>query len=139
MTSAGSAAVAKLMRRVLKFALLALAVTPLLAGLVGAVAGSAAGWGSGLGLALPAAFFGATALVAWLTAPKSPTAMAGIVLGSWLVKIVVIIAVLFWLRGQDFYDRGWFLGAFGFGVVALLAAEFLTLQRARIPYFESEA
>ena len=136
MASAGSAAVANPMRRVLLFALLALVAAPIIGLLAGALAGPAAGWGSGIGLSLPAAFFGATALVAWLTAPKSPTAMAGIVLGSWLVKVVVIIGVLFWLKGQDFYDRGWFLGAFGVGVVAMLAAEFLIVQRARTPYVD---
>lgn len=131
-----SSASAAPMRRVLWFALAAMLIAPVVGVLLSFVVEAAAGWGVGIGLALPAAFFGATALVAWLTAPKSPTTMAAIVLGSWLVKIVVILAVLFWLRDQEFYDRSWFLGAFGIGVVAMLMAELLIVKRAQVPYVE---
>lgn len=111
------------MSKALRPLILLLLATPLLGWGIGLAAGGPAGWSVAIGLALPILFFGVTAFLAWLTSASTPTAMATVVLGSWLAKIVVLIAFLAWLRGQDFYSTPVLFGTLAVGTFALLLLE----------------
>lgn len=91
-------------------------------------------WGALLGLAVPAIFLSITAVVAVLTARLPATTMGAIVLGSWLVKIVFLLAILVGLRGATFYSTGVFFVAFLAGLVAYLAVETISVLRTRQAY-----
>jgi hypothetical protein len=97
-----------------------------LTGLVGA--------GTGVGVA---AVSGLTTQVAMLVGHrKSSTAFAGIVLGSWAVKMLVIIVALLLLQGIDDFNRPLFAAAAFTGVILTLVIDVWVLHRARVPYVE---
>ncbi len=130
-------AVAVPMRRVLYVGSLAfLAAIPVAGGLGWLIAGRAGLWGGLLGIALPVVFFAITVVVALATARTPPSTLGIAVLGSWVVKIVVMLAVLVALRGQRFYDRGVLFGVALAGTVGFLLLEVIIVNRSRVPYVE---
>ncbi|MHA2788727.1 hypothetical protein ACXZ66_06210 [Corynebacterium sp. S7] len=62
-------------------------------------------WGVLIGAAIGGGFVLFTALSVLVTANTSASTTLAVVLGGWLVKIVVLILVLAWLRTMDFYDQ----------------------------------
>jgi hypothetical protein len=125
------------MRRTLRFAAVGALVLLMVAVPVGwAIAGTAGIWGAVLGVTVPVLFLGITAAVALLTARLAPSMLGLAVLGSWLLKIVVLLAVLIALDGRDFYARGVFFVAFLLGTAGFLVVEALVVTRTRVPYVE---
>ncbi|WP_082121262.1 hypothetical protein [Corynebacterium uterequi] len=61
-------------------------------------------WGVVIGAAIGGSFVLTTALSVRLTAHSTPANTMAVVLGSWLLKIVVLIVVLVILRPLAFYD-----------------------------------
>lgn len=57
----------------------------------------------------------------------------GIVLGAWLVKFVVFIAMIFLLRDQPWLDEKVLLISLIVGMVVSLVVDVRTILRARIP------
>jgi hypothetical protein len=94
------------------------------AGVVGAV----------LGVGIPLVFFGVTVLTALLTARWSPGAMGAVVLGSWVVKMAALIAVLAWIDGWDGWSRPVFFVSFAITVPAWLGMEAWVVVKTRQPY-----
>lgn len=99
-------------------------------------AGTEGVWGGLLGILLPSAFLLVTAVVALLTARSPVTVLGPAVLGSWLVKVVVLIAVLAAIRDRTFYDREVFFVVFAVTVVLVLMFEALAVVRTRVTYVE---
>ncbi len=93
-------------------------------------------WGAILASLLAGSFFAVTGAVAALTSNLDVQYLGFAVLGSWLLKIVVLIAALFWLRGQDFYDRPIFFLTLLLETVVLLVLEAVLVTRAPVPYVE---
>lgn len=124
------------MRRNLWLVIGGLAVSPVLSWLVGVGLGAPRGWAVLLGLVLPLVFFGITVVTALATATASVGRLGATVLVSWLAKIAVLLAALYWLRGQDFYDRPVFFGVFLIATTAVLLAEAVVVKRARVPYVD---
>lgn len=93
-------------------------------------------WGALLASILAGSFFAVTAAVAALTADLDVQYLGFAVLGSWLLKIVVLLGALFWLRGQDFYDRPIFFITLLLETVVLLVLEAVLVTRAPVPYVE---
>ncbi|HEY8372387.1 MAG TPA: hypothetical protein VIL00_06550 [Pseudonocardiaceae bacterium] len=125
------------MRSVLRLAGLALAVgTPvaLLAGWL--VAGAAGLWGALLGVAVAAVFLLVTVVVMIVTSNSSPNVTAAALLGSWLLKVVLMMGALWVLRGMTFYHRTVFGVVAIVAMVVLLAAETRAVLAARTPYVE---
>jgi hypothetical protein len=85
---------------------------------------------------LAGSFFAITGLVAALTGNLELQYLGFAVLGSWLLKIVVLLVALFWLRGQDFYDRPIFFVTLLLETVVLLVLEAVLVTRAPVPYVE---
>ena len=102
------------------------------------VAGMPGLWGALLGIAIPVAFFSITVIVALITVRVRPEVFGAAILGSWLIKIVVLIAVLAVLSRADFFDRGIFFAAFVVGTVGYLVTEAIIVVRTRVPYIEPE-
>lgn len=100
------------------------------------VAGSEGLWGAGLGIAIPVAFYSITVIVAVITVRVRPEVFGAAILGSWVVKIAVLIGVLAALSNADFYSRGAFFIAFVVGTVGYLIAEAIIVVRTRVPYLE---
>lgn len=112
-------------------------VALLLAGAVGWLIDSSAGlWGGVLGIAIPVGFFSVTVVVALLTLRVRPEVFGAAILGSWVLKLILLIAVLAVLADADFYNRAIFFGAFLVGTIGYLVAEALIVTRTRVPYVE---
>lgn len=100
------------------------------------VSGESGVWGALLASVLAGSFFAVTGIVAALTANLDVQYLGFAVLGSWLLKIVVLLGALFWLRGQDFYDRPIFFITLLLETVVLLVLEAVLVTRAPVPYVE---
>lgn len=93
-------------------------------------------WGAGIGLGLAVLFSGVTIGAMIVTTRMSPQASLGIILGSWFVKMLIIIIALSVLASHDFYDRYVLVAVLVLGVVASGWADFKAVQNARIPNIE---
>ena len=100
------------------------------------VSGEPGVWGALLASVLAGSFFAVTGIVAALTANLDVQYLGFAVLGSWLLKIVVLLGALFWLRGQDFYDRPIFFITLLLETIVLLVLEAVLVTRAPVPYVE---
>lgn len=103
------------------------------------LAGSQGLWGALIGAALGGAFILATVLTMYWMRNSSPTTTGAVLLGSWLLKLIVAIAVMAILRDMDFYNKY----ALVFTVVAALfvclAAETMAIMKTNIPYVVPES
>jgi hypothetical protein len=134
-----SEAATALFRRALRDVLVFLAAVTVLGVVVGAIfAGSKGVWGALLGAAVALVFSGTTVWSMWRSSHSSPAAMLGIVAGSWLAKMVVLVVALVALQGQDFYSKPVFLVVVLVGVFGSVALDTINYQRARIPYVEPQ-
>ena len=100
------------------------------------VSGESGVWGALLASVLAGSFFAVTGIVAALTANLDVQYLGFAVLGSWLLKIIVLLGALFWLRGQDFYDRPIFFITLLLETIVLLVLEAVLVTRAPVPYVE---
>ena len=132
-TAAWLKAMHTFLRRFLLAFVIALPVGVLIGWLIG---GSKGAWGVVLGLAVVLCFFGVSLAVALIGARLSPQALGALVLGSYLVKITLLIIILAAVSGFTFYSKA----ALGITVlvstICYLAGETYTLMKARIPYVE---
>lgn len=78
--------------------------------------------------------FGVTAITALKTAGISAEKLGAIVLGSWLLKIIALLGILAWMRGQDFYDRPAFFITLLIATAGLLITEARITLTAKVPY-----
>lgn len=100
------------------------------------LSGKAGVWGALLASLLAGSFFAITGAVAALTANLDLQYLGFAVLGSWLLKIIVLLVALFWLRSQDFYDRPIFFVTLLLETLVLLILEAVLVTRAPVPYVE---
>lgn len=103
-----------------------------------AVDGSAGFWGSALGAIVAGLFFSVTAVIAVTTTKMGPDKLGFVILGSWLLKIVILMGVLAWLRTEDFYSRPFFFAVLVIQTMVLLALEAVILTRAKVPYVDPQ-
>lgn len=119
-------------------AVLALIAIPI-AMLIGYLTNDLSGmYGAGIGFGLAVLFIGITSVVALLTRKLSVQTLGIAVLGSWLLKIVLLIAALVWLRDQDFYHRPSLLVAMLVGLVGYLTIEALITLKTKSVYLETD-
>ncbi len=134
-----SEAATALFRRALRDVLVFLAAVTVIGVVVGfLVAGSEGVWGALLGAGVALVFSGTTVWSMWRSAHSTPAAMLGIVAGSWLAKMIVLVASLVALQGHDFYSKPVFLVVVLVGVLGSVALDTVNYQRARIPYVEPQ-
>jgi phosphoglycerol transferase MdoB-like AlkP superfamily enzyme len=113
--------------------LVSFAITPI-AGLIGWLTNGTSGlYGALLGFAIAVVFTGITTVLALSTKNMSAQKLGVIVLTSWLLKIVLLILFLVWLRGEDFYHRPTLLFSLLIGLaVHLLVESLITLKSKEI-------
>jgi hypothetical protein len=125
------------MTAVLRWGSMGSLIAMVVAALVGwLIDGPAGMWGGILGIAIPVAFYSITVIVAVVTVRLRPELFGAAILGSWIVKIAVLIAVLAVLSRADFFNRGVFFAAFVVGTIGYLVAEAIIVVRTRVPYIE---
>lgn len=135
--TSSSAAADAVFRRALRDMLVLLAVLSVLGvGIGWLVAGSAGVWGALIGVGLALVFSGTTVVSMLRTAHSSPQAMAGVVMGAWLGKVIVVIVVLAVLRDLDFYDRTVLAVVLLAGVLGSAVLDYRAVANGRIPYVE---
>lgn len=122
------------LRQVLVF-LAALAVVSILVGVL--VRGVPGLWGALLGVGVAILFSGTTVWSMWRTADAAPTTTAAVVLGSWTVKIILVIVVLVVLKGRTFYDTGVFVVTLLVGVLGSVVLDYLAVRGSRVPYVDA--
>jgi hypothetical protein len=122
-------------RTALRDMLVLLAVLTVLGvGLGYVLAGIPGVWGAVIGVGLALLFSGTTIVSMLLTARSGPTRMAAVVMGAWLAKVVVLIAVLAILRGEDFYHRGVLAAVLFAGVIGSALLDLRAVRGGRVPY-----
>lgn len=122
-------------RTALRDMLVLLAVLAVLGIGLGALLAQAPGvWGAVIGVGLALVFSGTTIVSMLVTSGKPATTMAAVVMGAWLGKVIVLIAVLALLRGEDFYDRGVLAAVLVLGVVGSAFLDLRAVRGGRVPY-----
>ena len=103
------------------------------------IAGMPGVWGALIGAALAGLFCGGTVLSMQLSVGKGATAMGAVVMGGWLVKIVILIAVLAVLSRQDFYDRWLLMAVVMIGAIGSAVLDYRAVKSGRLPYVQPSA
>ena len=128
-------AIRAVLRRALRDLLVLLAVLVVLGVAVGAlVAGLPGVWGALLGAAIALAFSGTTIWSMLRTVRSGLGQMSALVMGAWLAKVVLLVAVLAVLRSMDFYDARVLVVVLTLGVVGSAFADYRAVQASRTPY-----
>lgn len=96
-------------------------------------------WGALVGAALAGLFCGATVVSMMLTVGKGAAATGAVVMGGWLVKMAILIAVLAVLSRQDFYDRWVLMVVVMIGAVGSAVLDYRAVKDGRIPYVQPDA
>lgn len=118
--------------RMLGWFLAALTVLSLLVGWL--VAGFPGIWGALIGIGLAGLFCGGTMWSITRTIGAAPISMAATIMLTWLAKLVILIGVLAFLRGRDFYNPYILFAVIAIGVLGALAIQALTVKRSHLPY-----
>ncbi|MBX3068519.1 MAG: hypothetical protein KF867_00410 [Cryobacterium sp.] len=128
--------------RSLKFAAVATLAIAIASGLIGFLVAQVNGLYSALiGSALGAIFMGLTAvsvLVASSLKKRSDPdfRFVGIVMGTWILKLVAFVVIAFWLGRQSWLVPWVFFLTSVAVVLAFLVVDVIVLQSSRIPYVD---
>ncbi|KAF2415295.1 hypothetical protein B1729_00130 [Microbacterium sp. B35-04] len=129
-----------ILRTVLVWSASVTAVLAVVGAIVGfLVAGTTGLWSALAGVLVAAVFLGITGasiLIAnrWYGNELYVPIFFGIVMGGWILKFVVFIAILFILRGQPWIEPGVFFVALVVSVLASLAIDVVVMLRMRVPH-----
>lgn len=128
---------ATLYRRALRVSVIGLAALAVVAIPVGLlVAGGAGLLAAEVGVAV-AALAGITTQVAMMVGHRhTPHMMAAILLGSWLLKMIIIVIVLLVLQGFEDFHKGIFAVFMLVGVFGTVAADLWAVRASRVPYVD---
>jgi ATP synthase protein I len=106
---------------------------------LGAVLGGAKGLiGAALGVGLVIAFFGISVLVVGRAARVSPQAMMAAAVGTFLVKILVLIILLGTFQNSTAFNARLFGLTVIVCVLAYSAAQMISSMRLKMPYVEPD-
>ncbi len=104
----------------------------------GALRGLPGIYGVLMGAAIGGGFVLLTVLSVLLTSHTNPSTTAVVVLGSWLLKIVVLLGVMLLIRDLTFYDRTAFIVTVVAALIVVLGAETWGILTARVTYVQPE-
>ena len=113
-----------------------LAVVGVAAGAV--VAGVPGVWGAVIGVLVALLFSGTTVVSMLRTTQSSPTTTGAVILGAWLVKMIVLVALFAVLDDLDFYHRGVLVAVVLVGVLGSVLLDYRAVTRGRVPYVQAE-
>ncbi len=127
-------------QRALRDMLVLVAVLAVVGVGVGAlVVGTPGVWGALLGVAVALLFSGTTVVSMIVTVGRPAATTAGVILGSWLVKMIVLVVILVLLQGREFYDRTTFVVVLLAGVLGSLVLDYRAVAAGRVPYVDPDA
>ncbi|WP_245622201.1 hypothetical protein [Corynebacterium oculi] len=112
-------------------------ITVISLALWGWIAGLPGVWGVLVGAAVGGGFVLMTVASVLLTSRTSPQTTGAVVLGSWLLKLVLVMLVMWGISGLDFYDRWALLVTVVVVLVVVLASETWGVLTSRVTYTES--
>lgn len=111
-----------------------LAVVGIAAGAV--VAGVPGVWGAVIGVLVALVFSGTTVVSMLRTTQSSAATTGAVILGAWLVKMIVLVALFAVLDDLDFYHRGVLVAVVLVGVLGSVYLDYRAVQRGRVPYVQ---
>lgn len=91
-------------------------------------------WGVLIGAAIGGGFVLLTVISVLATAKTSPSTTMAVVLGGWMLKLVVLLIVLFILRGMDFYDTAALGVTVILALIVVLGSEVWGIITTRVTY-----
>ncbi len=139
-TSAPATTLRGVLSRILRQVAVVTVVVTVLGAVVGLLAVGPTGlWGALLGGVVGVVFCVTTVVTMLVSEGRSPQFLAVAVLGGWLAKMIVIVAMLAVLRDLVFYDRFVLAGTLVAIVLASLVIEMRAVTTARVPVVDPEA
>ena len=138
MTTKPSDPMRRIFERVTRELVAATAVIGVLAFVAGYLVDSWRGvLGAGIGVVIAVVFSGTTVVSMRYALRRPPAVLAGIVLGSWLAKMVVLIALLALLQDETFYNKVVFAVVLVTTVLVSVVIDVRAVVEARIPHGET--
>lgn len=134
---------APILTRALRYGTILTIVMIVVGGVIGyLVAGSNGLFSALIGAGVTAVFMGFTAasiLIATRVAsgPDGMVTFYGIVLGTWMLKLVVFVGLAIWLRTQTWLDPAIFGYTIIAAVIGSLVVDIVAFRRTRVPYTDA--
>ena len=94
-------------------------------------------WGVLIGAAVGGGFILITVVVIMSTVNMSPSMTMGMVMGSWVLKMVVVLVVVGVLKNMTFYSTGALVTMLIGSIVAVLGAEVWGVLKTQAPYTDA--
>lgn len=134
---ASTSTLISMLRQIMKRQALVCAVIVVIGLVVGGLTTGTTGlWGAALGGVVAVIFVGTTGLSMLAAVGREPHMVMLLVLGLWIVKMVVVVAILVGVRGMDFYDKYTLFGVLVGVVLASLAIDIHGVMTARLTNVE---
>jgi len=128
----------ELFRKVLIQSAILTAAIAVLSALLGMVFAGQAGLISGLiGASMTLIFSSLTVLSVWFGGRLSLGGFFGVVLGGWVLKLVIFIAIVATLRGAEFINGPVLFFSLVASILSTLTLEALAVLRSRIPTIQN--
>ena len=94
-------------------------------------------WGVLIGAAIAGGFLLVTVASVLLTASTTPTTTGAVVLGTWLMKVIVVLMVLVLIRDLTFYSHVAFFVTLLVALIVVLATEAYGVITSRVTYLSA--
>lgn len=94
-------------------------------------------WGVLIGAAIAGGFLLVTVASVLLTASTTPTTTGAVVLGTWLMKVIVVLMVLVLIRDLAFYSHVAFFVTLLVALIVVLATEAYGVITSRVTYLSA--
>jgi len=125
----------RLIRKVFRGLVLVTAIVGVGGIAIGSIAFGLPGLWAALIAVVLGVFFTATTIGAlYYAAGRGQQLLMVALLGGWLIKMIILGAVMFWLKPQTFYHKGTFAATILTLVIAALIVEMVIVATAKIPY-----
>lgn len=96
-------------------------------------------WGVLVGAGIGGGFVLVTVITILLTAKGSPTVVMGALMGGYLVKVVIVLAVVAVIKDMTFYDRGALVSMLIGAIVLVLGGEVWGVLSTKQTYVDPES
>lgn len=100
------------------------------------IAGLPGVWGVLIGAAVGGSFILLTVVTIMATTKLSPSVTMAAVMGSWFVKMVVVLVVMAILSNMTFYSKGALVSMLIGAIIAVLGSEVWGVLTTRAPYID---
>jgi len=119
----------------LRYLAILLVVLTLVGGTVGYLVHGLPGlWGVLLGVAGTALFSVPTVASMYVSARRNVAVMSGAMIGSWVLKMALLLGAILALRPLEFYSKPFLVGTIFVGAVTAVLLDVMAVLRTRMPY-----